>query len=249
MAKLLLVDDEEGSLAWMRAALGSAGHEVRTSAGPRAALDELRTYRPDLIISDILMPEIDGLAFARLVQRYLGVPLMFISITKKAGEAVLAGAVGYVQKPVTASEVRSAVERVLGKGATRNTLLVVDDDPDVRWLYRSFLEPRFKVLEAGDGREALALLRREPVSLAIVDVHMPVMNGVELVRAMRDDPALREVPVIVQTSDPSALAARVWIDLQVSGTVEKGRFLEWLSAKIDAHTSPGSTPSSPASPS
>jgi CheY-like chemotaxis protein len=242
MAKLLVVDDEEGTLTWTKAALAGAGHDVRTITGARAALEALRTFRPDLIISDIFMPEIDGLAFARLVQRYQGVPVMFISIAKKQGEAVLAGAVGYVQKPVTAAEVRAAVERVLGRGATRNTLLVVDDDPDIRFLYRSFLEPRFTVLEAADGRAALEILRQAPVSLAIVDVHMPVMNGVELIRAMRDDPALRELPVIVQTSDPTALRAPVWIDLQVSGTIEKGRFLEWLHGQIDAHVGTGALP-------
>jgi CheY-like chemotaxis protein len=239
VAKLLLVDDEQGTLTWMTAALASAGHEVRGITSARAALDEIQTFQPDLIITDLLMPEMDGLAFARVVQRYAGVPVMFLSIVKKFGEAVLAGAAGYVQKPVTAQEVRAAVERVLGRGAARNTLLVVDDDPDIRWLYRSFLEPRFSVLEAADGRAALDLLHSESVSLAIVDVHMPVMNGLELVRAMREDPALRELPVIVQTSDPTALRARVWIDLQVSGTIEKGRFLEWLSTQIDAHTAPG----------
>jgi CheY-like chemotaxis protein len=235
VAKLLLIDDEQGTLAWTGAALAASGHEVRGSTSPRAALELIDVFDPDLIIADILMPELDGLAFARMVQRFRGVPVMFISIARRQGEAVLAGAVGYVQKPVTAAEVRAAVEQVLGRGAARNTLLVVDDDPDIRWLYRSFLEPRFRVLEAGDGHEALTILQKESVSLAIVDIHMPVMNGVELIRAIRSDPTLRELPVIVQTSDTAALRAPVWIDLQVSARIEKGRFLEWLSSQINAH--------------
>jgi CheY-like chemotaxis protein len=235
MAKLLLVDDELGALAWMSAALSAAGHEIQAADSARRALETLRTFRPDLIIADILMPEIDGLAFVRLVQRYRGVPVMFISIAARQGEAVLAGAVGYVQKPVTAAEVREAVERVLGRGAARNTLLVVDDDPDIRSLYRIFLEPRFEVAEAADGRQALDVLHKMHVSLVIVDVHMPVMNGVELIRAMRADPALRDLPVIVQTSDTTALRAPVWVDLHVSAKIEKDRFLDWLHSQIDAH--------------
>ncbi len=58
------------------------------------AVRELDTFHPDLIVSDILMPEIDGLAFARIVRRRGGIPLMFVSIAKKQAEAVLAGAVG-----------------------------------------------------------------------------------------------------------------------------------------------------------
>jgi CheY-like chemotaxis protein len=224
----------------MSAALSSVGHEVRDAGSVREAIETLKTWAPDLIVADIIMPEIDGLAFARMIHRHPNVPLMFISIAKKEGEAILAGAVGYVQKPVTAAEVRAAVERVLGRGSERNIILIVDDDPDIRWIYRTYLEPRFVLLEAAHGAAALDVLRSQPVSLAIVDVHMPIMNGVELIRAIRADPALRDLPVIVQTNDTTALRARVWVDLQVSQAVEKGHFLDWLRRHIDDHVAPSS---------
>jgi CheY-like chemotaxis protein len=187
------------------------------------------------------MPEMDGLTFARLAQRHPGVPLMFISIAKKQAEAILSGAVGYIQKPATVGEIREAVERVLGRGAQRNAILVVDDDADIRELYRSFLDPRFVVFEAEHGRRALELLKAEPVDLAIVDVHMPVMNGPELIRAIRADSALQQLPVIVQTSDRTALHAPVWRDLHVSQLVDKHDFLHWLNGQIDEHTQIGKT--------
>jgi CheY-like chemotaxis protein len=118
---------------------------------------------------------------------------------------VLSGAIGYIQKPATAAEVRDAVERVLGRDAKQNVILVVEDNDDVRDLYVGELAPRFVVLEAWNGAEALEILRSRSVDLVITDVHMPVMNGVELIRAMRADPRLEHVPAIVQTSDRSAL--------------------------------------------
>jgi CheY-like chemotaxis protein len=242
MAKLLIVDDDEGTLAWMSAALAGLGHEVRAFLSGASALQALEGWRPDLIISDLLMPEMDGLAFARLARQLHGVPVMFISIAKKQAEAILAGAMGYVTKPSTAAEIREAVESVLGHGARRSAILVVDDDPEIRFLYRTFLEPRFTVLEAEDGREALELLRARPIDLAIVDVWMPVMNGLELIRAMRDDPALQRLPVIVQTADPGAVQARAWRDLQVSQVVDKFYFLEWLNARIEAHVGEAAAP-------
>ena len=234
MAKILVVDDDEGTLRWMVAALAGAGHEVRAADGGRAALDLARTFPPELILTDILMPEVDGFSVGRLLQVHRRVPVMLISAMKKEAEAILRGAAGYVQKPVTAQELRSAVDRVLG-ALSDVVVLVVDDDADIRLCYRMILEPRFRVLEAENGREALDLLHTEPVALALVDVHMPVMTGVELIRAMRADPRLRELPVIVQTSDHGAMRAPVWTDLHVAQTVMKSDFMVWLLDQIDQH--------------
>jgi CheY-like chemotaxis protein len=235
MARLLLLDDDEGTVRWMAAALEARGHEVRGFTRVIEALDALDGWTPELVVSDILMPEMDGLTFARLVRKHRGVPVMFVSVAKKQAEAVLAGARGYLQKPATAAEVRAAVDRVLGREAARNTVLIVDDDESTRELCHIVLEPRFVVIDAENGALALEVMAKHRVDLAIVDVHMPVMNGVELIRRMRATPELDRVPVIVQTSDQTALQAPVWRDLQISQLLDKGDFLEWLSRQIDLH--------------
>jgi CheY-like chemotaxis protein len=232
MAKLLLLDDEEDALRWMSAALQNAGHEVRAFRTGSEALAALETYTPDLIVADILMPEMYGLDFARIVRTHKEVPLIFLSIAKKEAEAVLVGAVGYVRKPATASEVRAAVERALGDSTRRRAVLVVDDEEDVLELYRLILEPRFEVLTATDGRLALDVFKAHAVDLAIVDVHMPVMNGAELIRAMRSDPSLERLPVVVQTTDRAALRAPVWGALHVSEVLDKVTFMSWFDSRV-----------------
>jgi len=124
---------------------------------------------------------------------------------------------------------------VLGRRAEKNTILVVDDDMGVRDVYQTILEPGFVVVGAANGVAALHVMAERRVDLAIVDVHMPVMNGVELIRRMRDTPALQALPVIVQTSDKSALAAPVWHDLHVSQLIDKSEFLDWIMRQIDDH--------------
>jgi CheY-like chemotaxis protein len=246
MAKLLMLDDDEEATKWMSAALESRGHEVNAYFSARAALESLDRSTPDLIVADILMPEIDGIAFARFVRKYRGVPVMFVSIAKRQAEAVLAGAVGYVQKPASANDIREAVERVLGQPTRKNVILVVDDEEDVHDLYRDFLEARFDILGASNGVEALRVLRTVRVDLAIVDVHMPVMNGIELVRAIRADPALESLPIIVQTSDVTALKAPVWKPLRVAQVLDKGRFADWFEEQMrdmPAPQAPQATPS------
>lgn len=234
MTKLLLLDDEPEALEWMTAALAELGHEVRGYQSGRIALAHLSEWRPDLIVADILMPEMDGLAFARLAHAHGGPPVLFISIAMKRAEAILAGAVGYVQKPATADEIRAEVERVLGREAGRASILLVDDDPSTRELYRMILEPSFDVEEAEHGAIALALLRQRPFDLVITDVHMPVMNGVELIRAIRMDPALEQIPIIVETSDRAALTSPVWRELKVASRIDKLEFLRWLDRHINA---------------
>ncbi|UJR82716.1 response regulator [Sandaracinus amylolyticus] len=234
MAKLLLLDDDRGTLAWMTTALTAMGHEVRAVASGAKAFTILGDWSPDLVVADILMPEIDGLMFARMARRFRRVPILFVSVAAKEADAVLAGASGYLGKPATASEVRAAVRRVLARGPVRSTILIVDDEADTRELYRLVLEPDFVVVEAENGRDALGVLESRQVDLVIADVHMPVMNGVELIRAMRARPALARVPVIVQSNDRTVRDARVWRELHVSQVLDKQDFVAWLDERIRA---------------
>ena len=226
MARLLLLDDDPSTLSWMTAALEAQGHEVVAFTSGAAALAAVSTSRPDLIVSDVLMPEMDGLVFARLV-RQSAVPVLFVSLAKKEAEAVLVGAVGFVRKPASANEIRGAVDRALGDVHGRAAILVADDDPLVRELYMAFLGD-FDVVAVENGAEALDVLRRRTIDLAIVDVHMPIMNGADLVKAMRSDRRWEHIPVIVETSDPSALEAPFWSALRVSRVMDKQAFASWL---------------------
>lgn len=227
MAKLLLLDDDGATLTWMSAALAARGHTIASFVSAKAALDAVTDFKPDLIVADVLMPEMDGLVFARLVRQH-SVPVMFVSLAKKEAEAVLVGATGFLRKPASAPEVRTVVERILGDPKRRATILVADDDLLVQELYRAYLEPRFEVVAVENGKLALDALERRSFDLAIVDVHMPEMNGAELVKAMRNDARWERLPVIVETSDPTALEAPLWSTLRVSRVMDKTAFASWL---------------------
>lgn len=77
-------------------------------------------------------------------------------------------------------------------------ILVVDDEPALRELVRPYLEADgFEVVEAGDGHSALARLRQADVDLAVIDVMLPGLDGVELVRRVR---AFSQLPIILLTA-------------------------------------------------
>jgi DNA-binding response OmpR family regulator len=81
-------------------------------------------------------------------------------------------------------------------------VLIVDDEPNIRLVFRRSLEGTgHGIAEAGDGDEALALLRQEPYDLVLLDLRMPLVDGMETLRRMRDE-GLR-VPVILITAHGS----------------------------------------------
>jgi DNA-binding response OmpR family regulator len=79
-------------------------------------------------------------------------------------------------------------------------ILVADDEPDLLWaLQRNLSEEGYQVLTAGDGKAALQLAHRHRPDLVVLDVAMPVMDGVEVCRSLRHDPALASVPILFLT--------------------------------------------------
>ncbi|MFB6272690.1 MAG: ATP-binding protein [Salinibacter sp.] len=82
----------------------------------------------------------------------------------------------------------------------RATILVVEDNPDMRTYLRNQLSDTYRIQEAQDGTDALETARAEPPDLILSDVMMPEMDGVELCRRIRNDDALRDVPVLLLTA-------------------------------------------------
>ncbi|MGH2688726.1 MAG: GGDEF domain-containing response regulator [Actinomycetota bacterium] len=91
-------------------------------------------------------------------------------------------------------------------------VLIVDDDPAIRLLMEAILRPEgYDLLQAGDGAEALELLRGEMPDLVVLDVLMPKIDGVEVCRQLREDPRTRSTSVIMLTA--RALSADVLVGL------------------------------------
>jgi CheY-like chemotaxis protein len=90
-----------------------------------------------------------------------------------------------------------------------SSILVADDAPSVRKLFRMIFQPEHRVIEAGDGKEALRLLLETRPPVAILDITMPEMDGLELCRAIREDVHVASTAIIIITANggPSDRAA------------------------------------------
>ena len=82
----------------------------------------------------------------------------------------------------------------------RTTVLVVDDNTDVRAYVRSVLESAYRVVEEDDGESALEVIRSELPDLIVADVMMPKMDGLSLARALKGDPMTDAIPLVLLTA-------------------------------------------------
>jgi CheY-like chemotaxis protein len=90
-----------------------------------------------------------------------------------------------------------------GKGSELATILVVDDERDIRFLLRFVLEKHgYRVVEAVHGGNAVALIRAERPTLVITDLMMPVMDGGELAGWLRTTNETRHIPAILVSACP-----------------------------------------------
>lgn len=211
-ARVLVVDDDDDFRLVTRRHLERAGFQVDEARDGDQAMARAREARPDVITVDLLMPGMNGWTLLRALNDdpvLADIPTVVVSaVADRAGNlardvAVLTKASGI---DVLLAEVTSLLP-VPGAG----DILVAEDDDDLRALLVRTLRRRgLTTREARDGAEALAMLD-DRVSLLVLDLNMPEVDGLDVLRQLRERQGARTVPVLVITgtdvSRESALAA------------------------------------------
>ncbi len=117
-----------------------------------------------------------------------------------------------------------------------HTILIVDDSPPMRTVIRKTIKASgfssSSFYEAGDGREALEILKKSWMDLVVTDYNMPDMNGIELITAMKTDDILQAVPVLMITTEGSHQRVAEFLAAGAAGYVKKPFTPEEIRAKI-----------------
>jgi DNA-binding NtrC family response regulator len=124
MARILVIDDDPDLLEWVALTLKSAGHEVLLVADGNDAVKQHQAYPAELVITDLQMPNQDGLETIRQLRKSdPGIPL--IAMTGQAPSNMLSlaqhqAAIGLLLKPFVAAELVAAVDKALAGGSTQS---------------------------------------------------------------------------------------------------------------------------------
>ena len=128
-SKVLVVDDEPQITRVLRTVLTSQGYQVRTAAEGESALSNFTEWRPELVITDLYMPHMDGIELCRRIRAMSSVPIIVLSVKgeeKTKVEALDSGADDYVTKPFGIDELLARVRAALRRGGGESDLASFD---------------------------------------------------------------------------------------------------------------------------
>ncbi|MFH1060451.1 MAG: response regulator [Pseudomonadota bacterium] len=232
--KVLVVDDNQTSREILDGMLRSMAMEPHLAAGGAEALAAVQAadaQRPfDLVLMDWRMPGLDGLTTSRRIKHelHLAKPPAIIMVTAYGREEIMSGAEqqgleGFLIKPVSPSLLLDTVMAAFGKEVAHQRkagrelpakglealrgarVLLVEDNEINQQVAKEILEGAGLVVTiAGDGGQGVAAARAGHFQAVLMDVQMPVMDGYTATCAIRQDPALADLPVIAMTANAMA---------------------------------------------
>ena len=131
--------------------------------------------------------------------------------------------------------VRPYGRSVLGALMAIRTILVVDDEPEIVAIARDYLDRAgFRVVTAADGPTALRLVRAERPSLLVLDLMLPGMDGLDVARALRADPATHALPIIMLTARVEETDRLIGLELGADDYITKPFSPRELVARVRA---------------
>jgi PAS domain S-box-containing protein len=225
---ILVIDDELDSRTLLTHMIEEFGcHAIAASSGEQG-LHMAREFRPHLITVDLMMPQLDGWQVIRAIKAdpaLRDIPVVVVSIVAGENRGGILGAVDVLQKPVQREDLLAALQRAL-PGATPR-ILIVDDEQDAREVLAAHLEDEaceFRL--AGNGQNALELLENFMPDLILLDLMMPVMDGMAFLKELRARPRFQWVPVVIVTAKELAPEELAQLRQSAQDVVKKGDVFE-----------------------
>ncbi|MGB5386123.1 MAG: response regulator, partial [Eudoraea sp.] len=174
---ILVVDDDTPIRSLLRQELTEAGYEVNEAANGKAALDMVRMSKPDLIILDVMMPEINGFDVAAVLKNdpaTMDIPIIILSIVQDKERGFRIGVDRYLTKPINTEHLFHEVEELLEQGVSKKKVLVVDEDASAVKTLSDVLNARgYKVVES-NSKDFLATATKSKPDIIMLN---SVYNG------------------------------------------------------------------------
>lgn len=216
---ILVIEDNELNLKLVRTLLDLEGYRVLEAEDAESGIRLASLHLPDLILMDIQLPGMDGLAATRILkdqEKTRAIPIVALTGFAMASDELKAreaGCDGYITKPINTRNFRETIAMHMNQRPVsnapaafeshrhKNRILIVDDDPlNVKLLSAKLPADQYEALPAFSGEEALRRTKEDNPDLILLDVMMPEMDGYEVSQLLKSNPATEGIPIILVTA-------------------------------------------------
>jgi len=228
--KIIIVDDVNYVLTTIKERLKN-NYEVYPAQTSEILFELLEKVVPEIIILDIQMPDNSGFDIIEQLKadrRYKDIPVIFLSGNKTDRKSVYKGmslgAVDFITKPITNEKLIECIESHLDdnlRHANKAIILAVDDNPAILQTLNLLLSEQYKVYTLPQPQAIKDVLSRVVPDLFILDCHMPVVHGFELVPLIRSHPEHEDTPIVFLTSEGTIDNVSVATTIGASGFIVK----------------------------
>ena len=197
-ATILVVDDDDSIRSLLRQELSDAGYLIEQAVNGKEALEMVRKNKPDLIILDVMMPEMNGFDVAAVLKndpQTMDIPIIVLSVVQDKARGYRIGVDRYLTKPINTTELFAEVGSLLEQGKSKKKVMVVDEDSAaVRSLTDVLQAKGYHVVES-DGKE----LVKKAISAQpdIIILNSVLSDKQEIVQSLRFEKGLENVLFLI----------------------------------------------------
>ncbi|MCS7289824.1 MAG: response regulator, partial [Roseiflexus sp.] len=232
---VLLIDDNPTVRDLLPRVLARPDLHIETAADGASGLELARLLLPDLIILDILMPEVDGwtvLSELKASSDTAAIPVILLTTADDAKRGVLLGAAEILNKPADLERLERQMRLALDKRANpaekdSTQVLIVEDDNDVRDYLHCALareHPDWTIIAISDGQTALDHCTTRMPDGIVLDLALPDMDGIQFIETLRMLPGGCTVPIIVVTAKELTPTEHGNLNRSVARILHRGLF-------------------------
>jgi len=201
---LLIVEDDSRYARVLVEVAHRAGFKVLVAQRGTDAIELAREFKPTAISLDVFLPDMLGWTVMNNLKQdptLRHIPVQIVTVDENRQHGLSRGAFSFVNKPATTEGLEDALAKIKEYCAPRRKrLLVVEDNELDQLSIRELLGgDDIEIVTAPNGQEALTALKDAPVDCVVLDLLLPDISGVEVLTKIRDDEAIRDVPVVVFT--------------------------------------------------
>ncbi|MEO7801312.1 MAG: GAF domain-containing protein, partial [Ginsengibacter sp.] len=198
IATILVVDDDDSIRSLLNQELSEAGYLIEQASNGKDALEKVRNNKPDLIILDVMMPEMNGFDVAAVLKndpQTMDIPIIILSIVQDKARGYRIGVDRYLTKPIDTAQLFSEVGTLLEQGKSKKKVMVVDEDiAAVRTLTHVLETKGYNVVES-DGEGLLKnAITNQPDIIILNSVHS---DKQKLIQTLRFEKGLEHVLFLI----------------------------------------------------